>query len=42
MTNYQCEGCGEVFEIEEAEVVLSPPEHYEHGMCRGCFEEACK
>jgi hypothetical protein len=35
---YECEACNQSFEIEEIEAVLSPPEHYEHGQCKSCFE----
>lgn len=35
MINYECEKCGDHFEIERVEA--DNTEHYQHGMCYGCF-----
>ena len=41
MIEYECIVCEQTFEIEEIEATLYPHhhEHYEHGMCKSCFEK---
>jgi hypothetical protein len=41
MHTYECESCGQFVEIEEIEAIMHPPEHYEHGQCKPCFEKSC-
>lgn len=36
----ECEVCGNFYEYERIELALNPPEHYEFGMCKGCFEKS--
>ena len=39
MISYECENCGDSFEIEEFQVVMCPPEHYEYSKCIVCFDK---
>lgn len=41
MIQYECEVCKKICEIEEIEATLYPHhhEHYEHGMCKECFDK---
>ena len=40
MINYECEECKQLVEIEEYEATCGHHEHYQHGMCYGCFEKS--
>ena len=36
----ECEVCEGFYEYERIELALNPPEHYELGMCKNCFEKS--